>query len=105
MRLVPVKQARFYVVMTGLLAAVMSVSACQKQETEADIDDSVNVEESVPMSAEPAEPSDLVVDDGMLDDPATIDAIADDQVDEIEPDTGDEIAIEADTDPEVEAAQ
>lgn len=47
--------------MTGLLAAAISISACQKQEPESDLNDSVNAEESVPMSAEPAEPSDIVI--------------------------------------------
>ncbi len=65
MSLGQLKQVRSYIFMTGLLAAAISISACQKQEPESDLNDSVNAEESVPMSAEPAEPSDLVIlDDG-----------------------------------------
>ena len=55
------KQVRSHIFMTGLLAAAISISACQKQEPESDLNDSVNAEESVPMSAEPAEPSDIVI--------------------------------------------
>ncbi len=60
MSLGQLKQVRSYIFMT-LLAAAISISACQKQEPESDLDDSVNTEESVPMSAEPAEPSDIVI--------------------------------------------
>ena len=61
MSLGQLKQVRSYIFMTGLLAAAISISACQKQEPESDLNDSVNTEESVPMSAEPAEPSDIVI--------------------------------------------
>ncbi len=61
MSLGQLKQVRSYIFMMGLLAAAISISACQKQEPESDLTDSVNAEESVPMSAEPAEPSDIVV--------------------------------------------
>lgn len=65
MSLGQLKQLRSYIFMTGLFAAAISISACQKQEPESDLNDSVNAEESVPMSAEPAEPSDIVIlDDG-----------------------------------------
>ena len=57
------KKMRTSVVLTGLLAAAMTMSACQqKQETELSLEDSISEEQSVPMSAEPAEPSDVVVD-------------------------------------------
>ena len=57
------KQLRTSVVITGLLAGAMTISACQpKQETEPSLEDSISEEQSVPMSAEPAEPSDVVVD-------------------------------------------
>ena len=50
-------------VVTALLAGALSITACQpKQETEPSLDDSISEEQAVPMSAEPAEPSDVVVD-------------------------------------------
>lgn len=63
MNLELLKQLRTSVVITGLLAGAITVSACQpKQETEPSLEDSISEEQSVPMSAEPAEPSDVVVD-------------------------------------------
>lgn len=57
------KQWRTSVALTGLLAGALTVSACQQQqETEPSLEDSISAEQSVPMSAEPAEPSDVVVD-------------------------------------------
>ncbi|WP_333614507.1 hypothetical protein [Psychrobacter sp.] len=57
------KQLRTSVVLTGLLAGAMTISACQQQqEPEPSLEDSISEEQSVPMSAEPAEPSDVVVD-------------------------------------------
>ena len=57
------KKMRTSVVLTGLLAGAITISACQqKQETEPSLEDSISEEQSVPMSAEPAEPSDVVVD-------------------------------------------
>ncbi|MGO2226479.1 hypothetical protein ACTXMV_00840 [Psychrobacter celer] len=68
------KQFRASVVLTGLLAGVMTVSACQKQqETEPSLEESISEEQSVPMSAEPAEPNDVVMD-------APADEVADDTV-------------------------
>ena len=56
------KQFRTSVALTGLLAGALTISACQQQsEPESSMEDSINAEESVPMSAEPAEPSDVVV--------------------------------------------
>ncbi|MGE6244718.1 hypothetical protein ACQKCF_01805 [Psychrobacter proteolyticus] len=56
------KKVRSSVVLTSLLAGALAVSACQQQsEPESGMEDGVNTEESVPMSAEPAEPSDVVV--------------------------------------------
>ena len=41
-----------------LLAGAISISACQqKQDPEPNLEDGVNAEESVPMSAEPADPN------------------------------------------------
>ncbi|TXD97025.1 hypothetical protein ES754_08425 [Psychrobacter frigidicola] len=43
---------------TGLLVSAISLSACQKQqEPEPSLEDNINAEESVPMSAEPADPN------------------------------------------------
>lgn len=57
------KQWRTSVALTGLLAGALTISACQKeQETEPSLEDSISAEQSVPMSAEPAEPNDVVVD-------------------------------------------
>jgi len=56
------KKVRSSVVLTSLLAGALTVSACQEQpEPEAGME-GVSTEESVPMSAEPAEPNDVVVD-------------------------------------------
>ena len=57
------KQWRHSLVVTALLAGVLSMAACQpKQETEPSLEESISEEQAVPMSAEPAEPSDVVVD-------------------------------------------
>ncbi len=57
------KQLRASVALTGLLVGALTLSACQQQqETEPSLEDSISAEQSVPMSAEPAEPSDVVVD-------------------------------------------
>lgn len=62
MNLKLLKQFRSSVITAGLLASVIGISACQQQaEDEPNLDDDITSEESVPMSAEPAEPSDLVV--------------------------------------------
>ncbi|AGP47898.1 MULTISPECIES: hypothetical protein [unclassified Psychrobacter] len=57
------KKLRTSIVLTSLLAGAMTLSACQQQqETEPSLEDSISEEQSVPMSADPAEPSDVVVD-------------------------------------------
>lgn len=57
------KQWRTSVALTGLLAGALTISACQKeQEIEPSLEDSISAEQSVPMSAEPAEPNNVVVD-------------------------------------------
>ena len=62
------KKLRTSVALTGLLAGALTISACQQQsEPESSMEDGVNAEESVPMSAEPAEPSDVVVNTGPSD--------------------------------------
>ncbi|WP_201587819.1 hypothetical protein [Psychrobacter jeotgali] len=65
MSLGSLKKLQKSMVITSLLAGAMTISACQQQEPEASVDDSINSEESVPMSAEPAEPTDtaIAVDD------------------------------------------
>lgn len=56
------KQCRTSIALTGLLAGMLTISACQQQpETDPSMEGDVNAEESVPMSAEPAEPTDVVV--------------------------------------------
>lgn len=56
------KQRRASMFVTGLLASALGLSACQQQqEPEPSLEDSINAEQSVPMSAEPAEPNTRVV--------------------------------------------
>ena len=63
MNLELLKQWRHSLLVTALLAGALSITACQpKQETEPSLEDSISEEQAVPMSAEPAEPSDVVVD-------------------------------------------
>ena len=106
MSLEQLKQRRSYIFMISLLAAAISISACQKQEPESDLNDRINTEEAVPMSAEPAEPSDIVVlddDDDVLNeaegDGNVRGEIENDTLSEVENDT----AVDLDTD--TEAAQ
>ncbi|WP_325243585.1 hypothetical protein [Psychrobacter sp.] len=57
------KQWRHSLVVTTLLAGALSMTACQpKQETEPSLEEGISEEQAVPMSAEPAEPSEVVVD-------------------------------------------
>ena len=57
------KQLRTSAMLTSLLVGALTISACQQQpETDASMADGDNTEESVPMSAEPAEPNDVIVD-------------------------------------------
>ena len=65
------------VFMIGMIAGVMSISACQpKSETETNLEDGIHTEEAVPMSAEPADPNVTVLE---TDDP-TESEVADDTV-------------------------
>lgn len=51
------------VLIMSVLAGALSISACQpKSDTEANVDDSVQTEEAVPMSAEPADPNVTVLE-------------------------------------------
>ncbi|WP_201592632.1 hypothetical protein [Psychrobacter sp. Pi2-51] len=62
MSLERLKQLRTSVAMTALLAGALTVSACQqKQEPEQSLEDDISAEQSVPMSAEPAEPNNVIV--------------------------------------------
>lgn len=61
------------VFMMSLLAGAISITACQQQsDTDANLDEDINTEETVPMSAEPADPNVTVLstDDGSVDDVA-----------------------------------
>jgi hypothetical protein len=63
MNLELLKQWRHSLVVTTLLAGALSMTACQpKQETEPSLEEGISEEQAVPMSAEPAEPSEVVVD-------------------------------------------
>lgn len=56
------KQWRISLALASLLASVLTISACQeKPEPEPSPEDNISTEESVPMSAEPAEHNDIVV--------------------------------------------
>ena len=61
MSLASLKQLRTSVALVGLLAGALTLSACQQSETESGSEEGVNTEEVVPMSAEPAEPNDIIV--------------------------------------------
>ena len=51
------------VLIMSVLAGALSISACQpKSDTEANVDDTVQTEEAVPMSAEPADPNVTVLE-------------------------------------------
>ena len=51
------------VLIMSVLAGALSISACQpKSDTEANLDDSVQTDEAVPMSAEPADPNVTVLE-------------------------------------------
>lgn len=77
MHLGQLKQLRTSFILTGLFAAMMSVSACQQEpEPEGSLTDEINAESSVPMSAEPADPNDAVV---AVDDP-TLNEVKDDTI-------------------------
>ena len=71
------KQLFSSVMISGLLAAALSVSACQKEpELEPSSEEDIAAEQSVPMSAEPAEPNAIVV----AEDDASLNEVQDDTV-------------------------
>lgn len=76
MNLGSLKKLRSSIIITGLLTSAITISACQQQEVEPNLEDEINAEESVPMSADPAEPNDLVV----ADDDASLNEVEDDTI-------------------------
>lgn len=69
MSLESLKQLKSSIIISALLASVMTISACQQQEPEPNLEDNIAAEQgSAPMSAEPADASDNVVavDDATL---------------------------------------
>lgn len=67
MKFQSLKKSRTSFVVTGLLAAMLSLSACQQgPEPEPSLEDAISEEQAAPMSAEPAEPNDAVVADATL---------------------------------------
>ena len=76
MSLASLKKLRTSVALVGLLAGALTLSACQQSETESGSEDGVNTEEVVPMSAEPAEPNDIIVNT----EDTTVSEVADDEV-------------------------
>lgn len=62
MNIALLKQWRTSLALTSLLAGALTISACQEQpEPETSPENSMNAEESVPMSAEPAEHNAILV--------------------------------------------
>lgn len=77
MSLRALKQLRSSVIAASLLASVIGVSACQQQaEVEPSLEDDIAAEQAVPMSADPADPNDIVV----ATNDATLNEVADDTV-------------------------
>lgn len=73
----PLKQLRSSVIAASLLAGVIGLSACQqKADVEPSLEDDIAAEQAVPMSADPAEPNDIVV----ATDDATLNEVADDTI-------------------------
>ncbi len=61
------KKSRTSMLVTGLLVGALSISACQQEpEPEPSLEDNISAEQSIAMSAEPAETSATVVDDATL---------------------------------------
>ena len=76
MSLASLKQLRTSVALVGLLAGALTLSACQQSETESGSEEGANTEEVVPMSAEPAEPNDIIVNT----EDTTVSEVEDDEV-------------------------
>ena len=76
MKLGSLKPLHSTMIVSALLAAAISVSGCQKEpEPEQSLEDNIAAEQSVPMSAEPAEPNDTVVAED-----ATLNEVQDDTI-------------------------
>ena len=56
------KKLRSSVVCTCLVVGALTVTACQPSETDENVVGGANTEETVPMSAEPADHNDVVID-------------------------------------------
>ena len=77
MNLRSLQQFRSSVIAASLLAGVIGLSACQQQaEVEPSLEEDIAAEQAVPMSAEPAEPNDIVV----ATDDATLNEVTDDTI-------------------------
>ncbi len=62
MNLGSLKQSRSSIMIGGLLAAAISINGCQQEpEPEQSLEDNIAAEQSIPMSAEPADPNDTMV--------------------------------------------
>lgn len=73
----PTTKLRHSALITGLLASVIGISACQQQqEPDTSLENDIASEQAVPMSADPAEPNDVTVN---VDD-ATLNDVQDDTV-------------------------
>lgn len=70
---------------TGLFAFALSISACQQQqEAEPSLSEDITAEQAAPMSAEPADPNNPVVD--VNTDDATLNEVQDDTVADVNTD-------------------
>lgn len=77
MSLRSLQQFRSSVMAASLLAGVIGLSACQQQaEVEPSLEDDIAAEQAVPMSAEPADPNDIVV----ATEDATLNEVTDDTI-------------------------
>lgn len=77
MSLRSLQQFRSSVIAATLLAGVIGLSACQQQaEVEPSLEEDIAAEQAVPMSADPAEPNDIVV----ATDDATLNEVTDDTI-------------------------
>ena len=81
-----IKHSMKLTVLTAAMAAVMGLTACQKQSEEAPV---AEAETEVPMSAEPAEGNDpVIVADDLDDVDARSDSIEEEQTQEIDVENG-----------------
>ena len=77
MKLALLTQLRSSVMAASLLASVIGLSACQQQtETAPSLEEDIAAEQATPMSADPADPNDIVV----TTDDATLNEVVDDTI-------------------------